>query len=69
STEGISDVGFLTGLNFVRVPIGRTSNIESIDWQLADIHLFLMIVAITINITAANKSITLCFRSESVSQI
>ena len=35
----ISDVGFLTGLNFVRVPIGRTSNIESIDWQLADIHL------------------------------
>lgn len=29
----------MTGLNFVRVPIGRTSNIESIDWQLADIHL------------------------------
>ena len=23
----------------MRVPIGRTSNIEPIDWQLADIHL------------------------------
>jgi len=26
-------------LNFVRVPIGRTSNIEFTNWQLADIHI------------------------------
>ena len=34
----MSASGFLTGLNFVRVPIGRTSNIEFTNWQLADIH-------------------------------
>ena len=34
-----SDVASLKGLNFVRVPIGRTSNIEFTNWQLADIHL------------------------------
>ena len=27
----------------MRVPIGRTSNIESIDWQLADIHNILIV--------------------------
>jgi hypothetical protein len=29
----------LTGSNFAHVRIGRTLNIEFIDWQLADIHL------------------------------
>lgn len=29
----------MTGSNFAHVRIGRTLNIEFIDWQLADIHL------------------------------
>ena len=39
STEGIWASDSLTGSNFAHVRIGRTLNIEFIDWQLADIHL------------------------------
>ena len=38
STEGIWASDSLTGSNFAHVRIGRTLNIEFIDWQLADIH-------------------------------
>ena len=40
----------LTGSNFAHVRIGRTLNIEFIDWQLADIHfVFLLLVSVKIN--------------------